>query len=364
MVIEKIETFLVRLPLHKPFITGFGEINTKETVIVKISSKKNAGWGEASTLSAPIYNHESVHSVISFIKSHAAPLLTGRLISSPSELHTILKPFVGNNIAKAGLDFAVYDLFSRERNVSLAKLIGGNKKFIEVGGDSIGIEDDLNNILRKIEIQINSGRRRIKLKIKPGHDLLPLSKIREYFPRIDLMVDANGSYDYSLHKDVLCELDNYNLLMLEQPFPANAIYQHSLLAAEMKTPICLDESITDLTSAREAILSKACRIVNIKPGRVGGLTATVEINKYLQEHNIKCWCGGMLETSIGRAFNIAAASLANFDYPADISKYDHYFEDICKEEIFPIINSRIEVQHHFKPSLVKASKRFDKIVSR
>ena len=228
-------------------------------------------------------------------------------------------------MAKAGIEAALFDMSARKENVSLSKLLGGNKNKIEAGV-SIGLKSSNEELLNKINEYIDEGYKRIKIKIKPGKDIDLVSSVRKEFPNIHLQVDANSSYQLSDIK-IFKELDNYNLLLIEQPLAHDDIYQHSKLQNQIKTPICLDESITSLNDTIAAIELGSCKIINIKPGRVGGFTEAKRIHDYCMEKNIPVWHGGMLESGIGRAGNIALASLPNFILPADISASKRYFEE-------------------------------------
>jgi len=354
MKIEKIRLRKLSLNLKNPFRTGFGEINKKETLIVSIESNGVTGYGESSSLHAPIYNEESVDGCMLFIKKYIASQIIGKEIDTVADLQVVLDKYRGNSIAKAGIENAYVDLYSKLNKIPITSLIGGTKPQVQVGGNSIGIQNSIEEVLILVNKELDNGLDRMKVKIKPGWDIEVIEKIRSHFSDIEIMVDANSSYNIDSHKQRLIQLDKYNLTMIEQPFGANSIYSHALLQKEMKTPICLDESIKDIETANEAVSLGACKIVNIKQARVGGLFQAKNINDLLQLSGIKCWCGGMLETSIGRAHNILISSLQNFTYPADISPYDHYFEDIVEFEPFPVVKSYISIPSEpgigFQPS--------------
>ncbi len=343
MKIVSAKLYKLKLKLKKPFVTGFGQIKHKETLIVELLDESGCkGYGEASSLHAPIYNHESVDICRLVIERYLLPIIIGKDLGSVEEVIDIFDIYEGNNIAKASVEFALWDIYSQLVDKSLVELWGGSKKSIEIGANSIGIQNSIRELLSLVKDEVSSGLDRVKLKIKPGYDIDILDSVRDKYPDISLMVDANSSYDLLKHRDILRKLDDYSLVMIEQPLGTNTIVGHSLLQKELKTPICLDESIKDIETTKDAIESEACKIVNIKPARVGGAIKTIQINNLLKKNGIESWCGGMLETSIGRAYNIILSSLDNFDYPADISTYDHYFVDIVEKEPFPLNGNKIE----------------------
>lgn len=344
MEIVKVKLYKLGLKLISPFITGFGRIDVKETLIVELTDAEGrVGYGECASLHAPIFNEESVDTCFIVIKNYLTPLILNKKYDKVEDIVENFDEIVGNNIAKAGVEFALWDIYSQLSGISLKKLFGGTKKKIQIGANSIGIQDTPEIVLNKIDQELSKGLERIKLKIKPGNDIRLLDTIRARYPNITLMVDANASYNLNAHIDLLKKMDRYGLVMIEQPFKANTIVDHSILQKQIKTAVCLDESIKDVLSTSDAIKIKACKIVNIKPARIGGVVKTKEINNMLLKNSIKTWCGGMLETSIGRAYNILLSSLNNFDYPADISPVDHYFQDIVNYEPFPIIDGQIVV---------------------
>jgi O-succinylbenzoate synthase len=234
-------------------------------------------------------------------------------------------------MAKAGLEAALWDLFAKSKNISLSKMLGGTRNKIDVGV-SIGIQNSITELIKKVEGYLAEGYKRIKIKIAPGNDIQFIQALRKEFPDILLQVDANSAYELK-HIDLFKQMDAYNLLLIEQPLGYDDIYEHSKLQKELITPICLDESIHSLADTRAAFELDSCRVINIKPGRVGGFTESKLIHDYCAAENIPVWCGGMLESGIGRAGNVALASLSNFTLPGDISASKRYYkEDIVEPE--------------------------------
>ena len=351
---------MLQLPLKESFKTGFGVIATKGTVITKIVTDNGiVGWGESSSLDIPMYTHEWNEGIFLFLNSYVVPRLKNATISTIDDYRQIIAPLKRNNVAKAGPESALYDIFAKEKNLPLATYLGGVRKQIDIG-ESIGIKANINDVLKTIEKTMEEGRKRFKIKIEPGSDIVPLRAIRKAFPTIDLMVDANASYEYKRHKRALLELDELHLTMLEQPLGADCMIEHAKLQKEMQTPICLDESIDSIEDAIEAVTLGACKIVNIKPGRVGGIYNSQLINDYLAKHGVKTWCGGMMESTIGKAVNLAVASLPNFDYPADMSPPRDIFNDDVVDESFYItkygtvaISREIGIGYEIKEEKVK-----------
>ncbi|NWG27262.1 MAG: o-succinylbenzoate synthase, partial [Ignavibacteriaceae bacterium] len=255
----------------------------------------------------------------------------GKDISSVEEAISLYSKVRGHMMAKAGLEAALWDVFAKSRNISLSKMLGGTREKIDVGV-SIGIQNSESELIKKVSSYLDEGYKRIKIKISPGNDIQYVKALRKEFPKILLQVDANSAYDLK-HVKLFKEMDDYNLLLIEQPLGYEDIYDHSKLQRELKTPICLDESIHSLDDTRAAIKLDSCRVINIKPGRVGGFTESKLIHDYCKTKNIPVWCGGMLESGIGRAGNVALASLPNFTLPGDISASKRYYkQDIVEPE--------------------------------
>ncbi|MFX0053190.1 MAG: o-succinylbenzoate synthase [Candidatus Hermodarchaeota archaeon] len=330
--IDSAEIFIVKVPLVEAFETSLEVETYKEALILKLSSEDICGWGECVASPDPFYSYETNETSLFIIRSYLLPYLMKKTNFS---LEDVLKEFEkirGHNMAKATVENALYDLIAKKINIPLYKLIGGNKKKI-MSGISIGIKQDLDELLFSIENALKKKYHRIKIKIKKGNDIKPVQMVRSAFPEISLMVDANGAYSLS-DIGTFKKLDEYDLMMIEQPLDFNDIYFHSQLQKELKTPICLDESITNLNDVKTAIFLRSCQIINIKQGRLGGIINTKAIQKYCLDNNIKNWSGGMLETGIGRAFNIHLQTLPGFTLPGDTSETSRYFkEDIVESSV-------------------------------
>ncbi len=334
MKIDKVEIRHIKMKLVSPFKSANGIENYEEHIIIKVESENLIGWGECVAQSNPSYTYETVETAWHILSEFIIPKILNKDFYSLNEILSTWQWIRGHNMAKAGIEAALWDLFAKIENVSLSKLFGGNKNKIEVGV-SIGLQNSNDELLKKISGYLDEGYKRIKIKIKPGKDVELVSAIRKEFPKILLQVDANSSYQLS-DINILKKLDEFNLLMIEQPLAHDDIYQHSKLQKQIQTPICLDESITSINDTIAAIELGSCKIINIKPGRVGGFTEAKKIHDYCSEKNIPVWHGGMLESGIGRAGNIALASLPNFNLPADISASKRYFEEDIIELPFEI----------------------------
>ncbi len=324
MKIERIELRQIFLPYKKPFETSGWVEDGNYAVIAKIYSEGLTGWGESPAGKEPWYNEETTDTAWSIQKDFLVPILLDKDISHPEQVDDLFNPVRGNKIAKTALEFAVWDLAARQAGMSLSAYLGGDKKIIPVGV-SIGIQKNLYSVLDAVEGYLKEGYQRIKIKIKPGYDIAPVKAIRKNFPHILFQVDANSIYTLA-DAEHLKELDEFDLLLIEQPLAHDDIFEHSKLQKELRTAVCLDESITSPAHAAFALEIDACRVINIKPSRVGGLTAARKIHDLCYNKSVPVWCGGMLETGIGRTFNAALASLKGFVYPGDISANDRYFD--------------------------------------
>lgn len=349
MKIKKITLFKVEIPMVTSFTTSFGTITNKPTVIVKAETSDGVtGYGESAALPFPFYKPETTDICFLVLKKYVAPLVLNKKFNTIEELMNLLKPIKKNNFAKTGLETAVWMILSIIKNKPLNKILGGKQNKIAVG-ESIGIKKTIEETLEEVALRKQQGFRRTKIKIQPGWDIKLVKAIRKKFGDIPLMVDANSAYTLKDIK-IFKELDNYDLMMIEQPLADDDIVDHSILQQQIKTPICLDESILSAEDARRAIYLKACKIINIKPGRVGGLWESRKIHDLCQKHKIGVWCGGMLETGIGRAFNIAISSLPNYIYPADMSPVNFFYkDDLVKDSFLVDKNGFIEVPK--KPGL-------------
>ena len=322
--IESIEIYRVAMPLIYPFRTSFGDNDTIESVLLKITSGDLHGWGESAPWHHPAYTSECGAGVFMMIRDFLGPTLLGQEVSSGEELQKKLSPVKGNYFAKAALDLAWWDLHAKSRNQPLWKTLGGKKDVIDVGAD-FGVMESIDALLDTIDVALKAGFKRVKLKFRPGWDLDMVSAVREAFPNGVFHIDCNSAYTLD-DAPMFKKLDRYNLAMIEQPLNHDDLIDHARLQQGLDTPICLDESIISTEKARKAIEIEACRWINIKPGRVGGLTVALSIHDICQQEGIPCWVGGMLESSVGAAHCIALATLSNFKYPSDIFPSDRFYK--------------------------------------
>jgi O-succinylbenzoate synthase len=330
--VDGIEIRLVRLPLNEAFETSFGSIASRLIFLVSVEAGGLRGWGEVVAAEEPRYSYETAGTAYHVIRDYLARELLVAPVSGLSELAERFDQYRGHNMARAGLELAVADLFARANNLSLSRLLGGTRESIEVGV-SLGIQPTSAELLKRVDHYLGLGYRRIKLKIKPGWDIDVVDEVRRRHPDILLSVDANAAYTLK-DKDHLKELDRFGLLMVEQPLHYDDLLDHARLQSEMDTPICLDESITGLRRAEQALDLGSCRMINIKVGRVGGYSQALAIHDLCFSRGVPVWCGGMLESGIGRAHNIALASLPAFVLPGDISASSRYFaRDIIVPEV-------------------------------
>lgn len=321
--VERVAIHLVRLPLNEPFETSFGSIDSRLIFLVSVEGEGLTGWGEVVAAEESRYSYETVGTAHHVIRDYLAPAVLSWPIAGFADLAARLAPFRGHNMAKAGLELAYMDLLAQARSQSLSQLIGGTRARIPVGV-SLGIQPALDQLLERIDHYLALGYQRIKLKIKPGWDVDIVREVRRRHPDILLSVDANSAYTLR-DKEHLKALDDFGLLMIEQPLDHDDLLDHAKLQAGMQTSICLDESITGLRRAEQALDTGSCRIINIKIGRVGGYSQALAIHDLCHAKAIPVWCGGMLESGIGRAHNIALASRPGFSLPGDISASSSYF---------------------------------------
>ena len=317
------ELRLVKLPLVHFFETSFGRISEKHFVLVRLHGGGVAGDGECVAEQDPYYSAETNETVWHIITGFIAPRLVGVEFAHPRDVFPALKAIRGHNMAKAAVEMAAWDLFARQQNEPLSRVLGGARERI-ASGVSIGIQDSLDELGTKVERELAAGYRRIKIKIKPGWDLDAVSLIRDRFGSIPLMVDANAAYELN-DAAHLARLDAFDLMMIEQPLDYDDIADHARLQRQIRTPICLDESIKTVRSAEDAIAAGACRIINIKPGRIGGFREAIRLHDLCASHGIPVWHGGMLESGIGRAANIHLSTLENFSLPGDVAASKRYF---------------------------------------
>ncbi|RKZ21454.1 o-succinylbenzoate synthase [bacterium] len=333
-MIEKVTLYLVEMELVFPFETSFGVEKKKRFVLVEVVEDGISGWGEAPVSFHPLYSYETAGTAWSVLEKSFIPFLFKEKIENPYEFHEKIKKFRGHPMAKASLELALFDLYAKKNKKPLREIYGGTKKEVEAGV-SLGIEKDIEILFERISYFLEKNYRRIKLKIKPGWDVEVIEKVREKFPDIALSVDANQAYK---ENDIehLKLLDRFNLLMIEQPFPADELELHRRLQEEIETPICLDESVCSLKDMKRAWKMKAMRILNVKPGRVGGACEVLKMHEFALEEKIPLWCGGMLESGIGRAHNLHLATLSSFVLPNDISENKRYYARDITYPLFEI----------------------------
>src|SRR5271156_749536 len=342
MRVRKITLREIHLPLIAPFQTSFGTSTLRRIPLIEADVDGVIGWGECTAGEDPYYSYETVETAWYIIRDFLWPAMQGREFSSSSEVTEIFAQVRGHNMAKGGVETAIWDAEAKQKNLPLAKLLGGVREEIPCGV-SIGIQPDIPTLLAKVEKELAAGYQRIKIKIKPGNDVAPARALREKFPRIRLMVDANSAYRLE-DAPLLKQLDAFYLIMIEQPLGHDDIYSHAALQRQLDTPICLDECIHDIEHARAAIEIGACKIINIKLGRVGGHTPARRIHDLCRQKSIPVWCGGMLESGIGRAHNIAMSTLPNFTLPGDVSASRRYWtEDIIEPEVEVTTKGTIKV---------------------
>jgi O-succinylbenzoate synthase len=332
MAIERIELYLLELPYVHFFETSFGREFERTFILVKVFSEGICGYGEVVADKSPLYSYETTSTAWIILKEFLIPMVFEKSIRSPHDFYKEANKYKGHRMAKAGLELALWDLAAKKKNLSLREIYNGEKKEIPAGV-SIGIQDSVPQLMERIQKFCDEGYQRVKLKIMRGWDVDVCEKVRIKFPELLLQVDANGAYSLD-DKENLKKLDAFNLLMLEQPFPPYDLWDHSRLQNEIKTALCLDESAVSTENVRKAYEMGSCRVINIKVGRVGGIVEAVKIHDYCQEKDMPVWCGGMLESGIGRAHNLHLASLPNFKYPNDLSASRRYYkQDIIEPEI-------------------------------
>jgi len=340
--IESVTLREIHLRLKGPFETSFGSISERRILLVEVESCGATGWGEATAGEGPFYNSETTDTSWIVLTRFIVPLVLGRDIENPEEIPELLASIRGHEMSKAAFENAVWDMVAKEKGISLAKLLGGTREEIPCGV-SLGIRENPRELLSAISMELTSGYQRIKIKIKPGKDLNFIESVRNEFPHIKLMVDANSAYRLE-DAPHLKKFDDFGLTMIEQPLAWDDIWEHAKLQAMLNTPVCLDESIHNLHQTRAAIEMRACRILNIKLGRVGGHRTARRIEEYCRAQAVPVWCGGMLESGIGRAHNIAMSTLPGFILPGDVSASQRYWEeDIIEPEVVVTPRGTIKV---------------------
>jgi O-succinylbenzoate synthase len=326
MKIAAVHARELNMQLVSPFETSFGVTHKRRILLLELHLEDgSSGWGEVTAAEGPFYNSETTDTAWIVLRGFLIPLLLGKTFDAPDAVLRAMEPVRGHEMAKAALENAAWDAFANRQSTSLSRLLGGTRTEIS-SGVSLGIHQDIGKLLDRIAQELAAGYQRVKLKIKPGKDLEVVDAVRNKFPRIALTVDANSAYRLS-DISLLKQLDAFNLTYIEQPLEWNEIYQHSVLQRQLNTPICLDECIHNLRDAQAAIALGACRVINIKLGRVSGHTEARKIQAYCMEHNVPVWCGGMLESGIGRAHNIAMSSQSGFVLPGDVSASKRYWDE-------------------------------------
>jgi O-succinylbenzoate synthase len=331
--VERIVLRELRMPLVHFFETSFGRTTERRIIIVEVVSEGISGWGEVTCGENPFYNEEWTDAAWLIVRDYVAPRILNYALESASEAASRVAHIRGHRMACGGVEAAIWDLEARLRGLPLSKHIGGGALAEITCGVSIGIQDSVPQLLRKIETELQAGYQRIKMKIKPGWDVDVVREVRREFPKIRLMADANSAYTLGDTERLKC-LDEFGLMMIEQPLAHDEIIDHAALQAQLSTPICLDECIRTAHHAEQAIRMRACGIINIKLGRVGGFREAKRVHDVALEHGIPVWCGGMLESGIGRAHNVALSTLPNFVLPGDVSASKRYWkQDIIEPEV-------------------------------
>ena len=330
------ELRLLRLPLVRFFETSFGRVHDRFFVLVTLEGDGVFGVGECVADNNPFYSAETTRTAWHIISEFIAPLVLGRDFPHPRDVFPALAGIRGHNMAKAGVEMAFWDLFARQQSRPLCRVLGGSDALIAAGiasGVSIGIQGSLDELAERVEVELSAGYRRIKIKVKPGWDIAAVEAVRDRFGNIPLMVDANAAYGLD-DADTLAALDRFELMMIEQPLDYDDVRDHARLQRLIRTPICLDESLHTVKIAEEAIESGACRVINIKPGRVGGHRESIRMHDAAARHGVPVWHGGMLESGIGRAHNIHLSTLPNFKLPGDVAASRRYYApDLIEPEI-------------------------------
>lgn len=335
MRIETIELIRVSLPLRSPWHTAAGVMTERESILVNLRSDVGDGWGECVAFSSPSYSAEFVGSALLVLRDRLLPLLLAggpRADITGADVDRLLSPVAGHHMAKAALEMAVLDAELRAAGRSLAEHLGASRDRVEAGV-AIGFAPDVGELCERVDAAVEAGYRRVKLKIEPGRDVDRVAAVRERFPALTMYVDANGAYTRD-DADHLARLDDFGLALIEQPLDAEDLVGHALLADRLKTPICLDEPITSVATTESAVALGACEVVNLKPGRVGGYLEARRIHDFCADRGLPLWCGGMLETGLGRAANVALAALPGFTLTGDLSASDRFYErDIVTEPV-------------------------------
>ncbi|GJL83100.1 MAG: o-succinylbenzoate synthase [marine bacterium B5-7] len=352
MKIEEIELFRVTMPMKEPWRTAFGEESEIDVVFVRVTMEGVDGWGETAPYRLPQYSPEWADGAFVLLRDVLAPSLVGRNVNSGVELQNILRSFKGNPFAKAGIDNAWWDAYAKLQGEPLWRLIGGKQPVVTVGAD-IAVMDSVEDLIDAVDKAQSAGFKRTKLKFRRGLGVDKVARVREQFPDATIHIDCNSGFTLD-DLPMFRELDTFGLAMIEQPLAHDDLVDHARLQSELITPICLDESIVSIDRARKAIDIDACRWINIKPGRVGGLTNAIAIHDYCKQRHTPCWVGGMLESAVGQGPSLALSTLPNMRYPADIFPSDRlYSQDLSEPDIVLSAPSEVTAPsiagHGFKP---------------
>jgi len=332
----------LRMPLVSAFETAFGRTTHRECILISLAAEGLIGYGECVADHDPGYSYETTGTAWHILRDFIAPAILGQDIPDAESYQRRVEGIRGHQLAKAGVEMAIWDLLGKRANKPLRELIGGERKQVDVGV-SVGLQASTEKLVETVAEYVAQGYRRVKLKIKPGHDYAETLAVHKAFPNLLLQVDANSSYTL-VTSEALLPLDDLGLLLIEQPLQEDDIWDHRRLQAQFKTSLCLDESIISMRHARYAIEMEACRIINVKPGRLGGLSQGIAVQQLCKSRGMPVWVGGMLETGVGRASNLALASLPGFTLPGDISASNRYYmRDITNERFFLNADSTIDV---------------------
>lgn len=334
MHIDRITLRHLHMPLVAPFETSFGRITDRECILIEVRAEGLTGWGECVADRDPGYAYETSGTAWHILRDFIAPAILGQDVAGPADFRARVRQVRGHLMAKAGIELALWDLWGKRQGQSVRKLLGGERKTVAVGV-SVGLQASPQALVETVGRYLAQGYGRIKIKIKPGRDVGDAEAVRRAFPDIRLQVDANSAYTLETAA-ALRPLDDLDLLLIEQPLDEDDLWDHREVQAQFRTPICLDESILSARHARQALEMQSCRVINIKAGRVGGLSEAVAIHDLCRAAGVPVWCGGMLETGVGRAGNLALASLPGFTLPGDISATDRYYREDVTEERFSL----------------------------
>ncbi len=342
MKLSQVALYHLRMPLQSPFETSFGRMENRECILLAVHANGLIGFGECVSDRDPGYSYETIGTAWHILRDFIIPQVLGQDLKDAKDVQRRISHIRGHQMAKAGLEMALWDLQGKREGRSLRDLLGGQRHRVDVGV-SVGIQTSPQALVKVVAGYLEKGYRRVKIKIKPGQDVAETSTLRMAFPDLRLQVDANSAYTLesaaSLHP-----LDDLDLLLIEQPLAEDDLWDHSRLQAQFNTPLCLDESIISPPHTRQALEMDACRVINIKAGRVGGLSQAVAIHDFCREQGVPVWCGGMLETGVGRASNLALASLPGFTLPGDISATERYYKkDITNERFTLNPDSTIDI---------------------